>query len=131
MRYAFDLETHSRTEFVDVTAKVDNAIVKSKVKSGYCLVFVPHTTAAVTVNENADADVPRDIIAELSKIVPFDDNYRHREGNSAAHLKSTLVGCSQMFIVEAGNLVLGTWQAIYFCEFDGPRRRRLLVSISA
>lgn len=131
MRYAFDLETHSRTEFVDVTAKVDDAIVKSKVKSGYCLVFVPHTTAAVTVNENADADVPRDIIAELSKIVPFDDNYRHREGNSAAHLKSTLVGCSQMFIVEAGNLVLGTWQAIYFCEFDGPRRRRLLVSISA
>lgn len=131
MRYAFDLETHSRTEFVDVTAKVDDAIVKSKVKSGYCLVFVPHTTAAVTVNENADADVSRDIIAELNKIVPFDDNYRHREGNSAAHLKSTLVGCSQMFIVEAGNLVLGTWQAIYFCEFDGPRRRRLLVSISA
>lgn len=130
MRYAFDLETHSRTEFVDVTAKVDDAIVKSKVKSGYCLVFVPHTTAAVTVNENADADVPRDIIAELNKIVPFDDNYRHREGNSAAHLKSTLVGCSQMFIVAAGNLVLGTWQAIYFCEFDGPRRRRLLVSIS-
>jgi len=130
MRYIFDVETHSRTEFIDITSQVESAVGQSGIKSGHCLVFVPHTTAALTVNENADADVPRDIIVELNKVVPFEDNYMHAEGNSAAHLKSTLVGCSEMFIIEESMLLLGTWQAIYFCEFDGPRRRRLLVSIS-
>ncbi len=130
MYYSFDIETHSRTEFIDVTGKVENAVRGAKVKAGYCLVYVPHTTAAVTVNENADAAVSRDIIAELNKIVPFNDDYRHAEGNSAAHLKSTLVGCSQNFIIEEGKLALGIWQAIYFCEFDGPRKRRLMIKIA-
>ena len=98
-------------------------------KDGICTVFIPHTTAAVTINENADPDVVRDLIMELNKIVPWEDGYHHAEGNSAAHLKSSMTGFSQQIIIEDGRLVLGTWQGIYFCEFDGPRHRKVYVKI--
>ena len=96
-----------------------------------CIAFVPHTTAAVTINENADPDVPRDIIMELDKVIPFHDNYRHMEGNSAAHIKTSLIGSSEAVFVENGNLVLGTWQSLFFCEFDGPRTRKYMVKVIA
>ena len=123
------VRTHSRTELIDVTSEVEAAVRRSQVQRGACVVSVPHTTAAVTVNENADPDVTSDILKELNKIVPFEDGYSHSEGNSAAHLKSTLVGCSLMLPVEEGTLVLGTWQAIYFCEFDGPRARNMQIQV--
>ena len=125
---SFDLNTRSRTEMIDITGRVNAAVSESGVVNGVCLVFVPHTTAAVTINENADPDVRKDIIMELNKIVPFEDGYRHAEGNSAAHIKSSLVGSSALVIVENGVLVLGTWQGVYFCEFDGPRSRKVYVA---
>jgi secondary thiamine-phosphate synthase enzyme len=105
-------------------------VTESGVKEGICTLFVPHTTAALTINENADPDVVRDLKAELEKIVPWEDGYHHYEGNSAAHLKSSMIGFSQQIIIEDGRLVLGTWQGIYFCEFDGPRNRKLKVKIT-
>jgi secondary thiamine-phosphate synthase enzyme len=127
------LEVASRqpVEMLDITSEVRRAIRSAGIDSGLAVLFVPHTTAAVTINENADPDVVRDILMELNKIVPFDDHYRHAEGNSAAHLKSTLVGSSETLLIEKGEPVLGTWQGIYFCEFDGPRRRRLHIRIVA
>ena len=126
-----EIEVHSekRVEMIDVTAEVRRLVRDSGVKEGMAVVFVPHTTAAVTINENADPDVVRDMVMELNKVVPFDDGYRHGEGNSAAHIKSTLVGASETLLISNGEPVLGTWQGIYFCEFDGPRRRRLLVQV--
>ena len=123
------LQTHSNVELIDITAAVQKAIGEEKIEEGICLVYTPHTTAAVTINENADPDVPRDILAALDSAVPFSANYRHAEGNSAAHVKSSLVGASEMIIIENGSLVLGTWQSIFFCEFDGPRTRKVLISI--
>ena len=123
------VSTRSRTEFVDITAEVQRVVAQSGAVDGVCTVFVPHTTAAVTINENADPSVCRDMLAELNKVIPFDDGYTHGEGNSAAHIKSTLVGCSEQIIVRAGRLVLGTWQGVYFCEFDGPRSRRVHVDV--
>ncbi len=123
------VSTGSRTEFIDVTGKVNAVVRRSGINHGACLVNVPHTTAGVTINENADPDVTRDILKELNKIIPFEDGYAHGEGNSAAHLKSSLVGASVMVPVEAGQLVLGVWQGIYFCEFDGPRSRKLQIQI--
>lgn len=125
------LQTHSRVEMIDITAAVQKAVREEKIEEGVCLVYTPHTTAAVTINENADPDVPRDIIAALDKAVPFSANYRHAEGNSAAHVKSSLVGASELIIIEKGRLVLGTWQSIFFCEFDGPRSRKVFISIIA
>jgi secondary thiamine-phosphate synthase enzyme len=104
-------------------------VTASGVEQGLCVVFVPHTTAGVTINENADPAVCRDIVAELNKVIPFDDNYAHSEGNSAAHLKSSLVGQSLTVPIEDGKLALGAWQGIYFCEFDGPRTRRVYVMV--
>ena len=124
-----DIKTSQHTQMLDVTDKIRQAVRSSGVKDGICLVYVPHTTAAVTINENADPDVVRDFTMELDKIVPWDDGYRHMEGNSAAHLKSSMLGFSDMIIIENGRLMLGTWQGIYFCEFDGPRHRKLLVKI--
>ncbi len=124
-----EISSRQQVELIDVTAEVRQAIRQSGVRSGLAVLFVPHTTAAVTINENADPDVVRDLIMELNKIVPFEDNYRHGEGNSAAHLKSTLVGASETLLVEEGAPVLGTWQGIYFCEFDGPRRRHLQLQV--
>jgi len=125
------IQTNSRVEMIDVTAAVQKAIDEEKIGTGLCLVYTPHTTAAVTINENADPDVPRDILAALEKAVPFSANYRHTEGNSAAHVKSSLVGASELVIIENGRLVLGTWQSIFFCEFDGPRTRKVFISIIA
>ncbi len=114
---------------MDITGPVIEAVQKTGMKDGLCVIFTPHTTAAVTINENADPSVPRDILMELNKIVPFDDRYQHSEGNSAAHIKSSLVGCSQTLLIESGRLLLGAWQGIFFCEFDGPRNRQVHVKV--
>jgi secondary thiamine-phosphate synthase enzyme len=124
-----EVVSRQQVEMIDVTAEIGKLIRASAIQSGLAILFVPHTTAAITINENADPDVQRDLVMELNKIVPFDDGYRHGEGNSAAHLKSSLIGASQTLLVEDGTPVLGTWQGIYFCEFDGPRRRRLLLKM--
>jgi len=114
---------------VDITSEVQRIVQESAQAQGLCCVYVPHTTAGVTINENADPSVRKDILAELNKVIPFEDNYTHLEGNSAAHIKSSIVGHSVIIPIEEGHLVLGRWQGIYFCEFDGPRSRRVLVSI--
>ena len=119
-----EIQTPARTALVDITARVQAAVVELGVKAGAVTVFVPHTTAGVTINENADPDVVTDIKAVLEKLVPWNGHYRHDEGNSAAHIKAGLMGSSVRVLVENGRLQLGTWQAIYFCEFDGPRTRR-------
>jgi secondary thiamine-phosphate synthase enzyme len=124
------VSTGSRTELVDITSEVQKAVRESGVNEGVCHVYVPHTTAGVTINENADPSVRQDILMELNKIVPLEDNYRHLEGNAAAHIKASMVGSSETVLVEGGRLLLGTWQGIFFCEFDGPRSRRVLFSIS-
>jgi secondary thiamine-phosphate synthase enzyme len=126
-----EISSSKQTEMLDITRDVRRAIRESGVDSGLAVLFVPHTTAAVTINENADPDVVRDLLMELNKIVPFDDHYRHAEGNSAAHLKSSLVGASETLLIEMGAPVLGAWQGIYFCEFDGPRRRQLHIQVVA
>ena len=124
-----NISTRFPVEMIDITAFVQAAVSEKDVHSGYCIVFTPHTTAAVTINENADPDVPRDIIAALEKAVPQNIHYRHSEGNSPAHVKSSLVGASETVLIENGRLVLGTWQSIFFCEFDGPRSRRVIIKI--
>jgi secondary thiamine-phosphate synthase enzyme len=123
------VRTTSRVDLVDITHLVQKAVSEAEVKSGLCTIYVPHTTAAVTINENADPSVRSDIVKELNKIIPFDDHYSHLEGNAAAHIKSTLTGCSETLLVEEGRLVLGTWQGIYFCEFDGPRSRKVMLKL--
>jgi len=123
------IRTGRQTEMLDITSEVTRAVKDSGVPDGLCTVFVPHTTAAVTINENADPSVRRDILAELNKVIPFADGYAHAEGNAAAHIKSVLVGASAQVPVRGGRLVLGTWQGIFFCEFDGPRTRRVLVDV--
>jgi secondary thiamine-phosphate synthase enzyme len=126
-----EISSRQQTEMLDITGEVRRAIRQAGIDSGLAVLFVPHTTAAVTINENADPDVVWDMLMELGKIVPFDDHYRHAEGNSAAHLKSSLMGVSETLLIERGEPVLGTWQGIYFCEFDGPRRRRLHIRLVA
>jgi len=123
----FIVKTRSRFEMIDITNEVRSVLKKTGVKEGICCLFIPHTTAAVTINENADPDVPRDILMEMDKAIPMSDNYRHMEGNSAAHIKASLFGSSETVFIEGGNLVLGTWQSIFFCEFDGPRTRKVMV----
>ncbi len=123
------IQSGSRTEFIDITGKVQDVVRESKAREGICYLFVPHTTAAITINENADPSVHHDIVMELNKVIPFDDQYRHIEGNSAAHIKASVIGFSETVFIESGTLFLGTWQGIYFCEFDGPRRRRLHVKV--
>ena len=125
----FQLKTSAPTDLVDMTESVQKAVQRTGVKDGLCFIFVPHTTAGVTINENADPLVSKDILMELNKIVPFQDRYQHGEGNSAAHIKASLIGFSQVVFVESGRLVLGTWQGIFFCEFDGPRRRDVYVRV--
>jgi len=119
------IKTNSQTEMVDVTALVQEQVTQSGITDGLCVVFVPHTTAAVTINESADPAVKHDILMVLNKIVPWKEAYRHMEGNSPAHLKTSIIGSSETIVVEKGRLVLGTWQGIFFCEFDGPRTRKL------
>jgi secondary thiamine-phosphate synthase enzyme len=130
MNAEIQISTKSRTEMVDITEKVREAVRKSKAARGVCRIFVPHTTAAVTINENADPSVRRDIIAGLDRIAPFDAGYEHSEGNAAAHIKSTVVGTDAAVPIEGGDLTLGTWQGIFFCEFDGPRRRNVIINIT-
>ena len=125
------IQTGVRTEFIDITGQVQDVVHESKAQEGICYLFVPHTTAAITINENADPSVHQDIIMELNKVIPFDDQYRHIEGNSAAHIKASIIGFSETVFIESGTLLLGTWQGIYFCEFDGPRKRRLHVKVIA
>lgn len=129
MIHKVDIKTQARVEFQDVTARVRGIVAESGVKSGICYVFVPHTTAGVTVNEHADPSVVEDIAAQLDKMVPQHQNYRHREGNSPAHIKAAIIGDSETLFIENGKLVLGTWQGIFFSEFDGPRNRNMLVKI--
>lgn len=124
-----NIKTTSRTEFVDITAKVQEAIDTTGLIDGLCLLYVPHTTAAITINESADPSVKTDILMFLNEVVPWGAEYRHSEGNSPAHIKSTLVGASELIAVEKRRLVLGTWQGIFFCEFDGPRTRRVQVKV--
>lgn len=124
-----DVRTRERTQFVDITASVQEAVTRSRIREGTCVVYVPHTTAGVTINENADPDVVSDIQAELSRMVPPTGKYRHREGNSDAHIKASLLGCSQFLPVRDGSPVLGTWQGIFLAEFDGPRSRRVHVQV--
>ena len=125
----FQLRTSGHTQMLDITADVRDAVRQSGVQNGICMIYVPHTTAAVTINENADPDVVRDFTMEIDKIVPWSDGYYHCEGNSAAHLKSSMIGFSEQIIIEDGNLLLGTWQGIYFVEFDGPRTRKVYIKI--
>ena len=124
-----NIKTSARVEFSDITSLVQKAVKDSGAESGICCVFVPHTTAGVTINENADPSVQEDIIKEINKIIPFSDSYSHLEGNSAAHIKASFFGASENIIIENGGLCLGTWQGIYFCEFDGPRSRSFYVKI--
>jgi secondary thiamine-phosphate synthase enzyme len=126
----FRVSTRGRTEMVDVTGQVDAIVRQSGVVNGSAVVFCPHTTAAITINENADPSVVHDVLMALDKILPRSDpGYRHSEGNSDAHCKSSLVGCSEQVLIQDSRLTLGTWQAIYFCEFDGPRSRRVIVQV--
>lgn len=125
----FPVKSDRREHLIDVTAEVQSAVTRSGVMEGICYIFTPHTTAAITINENADPDVRRDFIKGLVHL-DFDAvKFSHSEGNSAAHIKSSLVGCSEFVIVEDGKLRLGTWQGIYFCEFDGPRSRQVYVTV--
>ncbi len=129
MMEEFTVRTSARQCFVDITGQVAAAVSKSGIDDGVCVIFVPHTTAAVTINENADPSVTADLDKIMAKLVPRDAGYRHGEGNSDSHAKSTLVGASETVLVEGSRLVLGTWQGIYFCEFDGPRTRRCIVKV--
>lgn len=124
-----EIRTRTREEFVDLTAEVDRLAAASGISSGICVVAVPHTTAGVTVNENADPDVRADMAATLRRLVPDSLSYAHAEGNSPAHVKAALVGSSVTLIVEGGRLRLGTWQGVFFCEFDGPRARQAWVQV--
>jgi secondary thiamine-phosphate synthase enzyme len=125
------VKTQAKTELIDITSKIAQLVQKSGVEEGLCLVYVPHTTAAVTINESADPSVKSDILMILNRIVPWEADYRHMEGNSPAHVKSTLVGPSELLTIENRSLVLGTWQGIFFCEFDGPRNRQVHVRLTA
>jgi secondary thiamine-phosphate synthase enzyme len=123
------VRTRCQTEMIDITARIQQQVTDSQMADGLCIVFVPHTTAAVTINENSDPAVSRDILMVINKVVPWDEAYRHLEGNSPAHLKASIIGSSETIVVENGRLVLGTWQGIFFCEFDGPRTRKLVIRV--
>lgn len=128
--YRIEVSTQKRTQLKDITADVEAVVRKAAPGNALVTIFVPHTTAGVTINENADPTVPLDMLNVVDSVIPFDANYRHMEGNSAAHIKSSLFGCSLQVICENGQLQLGTWQGIYFAEFDGPRRRQVWVAFS-
>jgi len=126
VRY-INVRSKSRNEFIDITEMVQEVVKEAGITKGICYLYVPHTTAGITINEGADPSVQRDIVNALSRLVPHEMNYFHREGNADAHIKTTLVGSSLNVIVEEGKLLLGTWQSIFFCEFDGPRHRRIAI----
>ncbi len=124
-----EIKTNNKNEMIDITHRVQHIVSNSDITDGYIILFVPHTTAAVTVNENTDPDVQNDMLYGLNKIIPNMKEFNHYEGNSDAHIKSSLVGVDQMILIENKRLILGTWQAIYFCEFDGARYRKLLIKL--
>jgi secondary thiamine-phosphate synthase enzyme len=126
----FQMHTKTRNEMIDITSQVQDVVSKSGIACGDAVVYCPHTTAAITINENADSDVVHDILSTLAELIPHKrGGYRHCEGNSDAHCKSSLIGCSEQVLIKGGKLNLGTWQGIFFCEFDGPRDRKVLVQI--
>jgi secondary thiamine-phosphate synthase enzyme len=129
MKTGFTVKTGSKTEFIDITTNIEEALRSEGVDDGVCMLFVPHTTAAITINESADPSVKSDILMVLNKIVPWKEAYRHLEGNSPAHIKSSIIGPSEIIAVEGGRLKLGTWQGVFFCEFDGPRNRKVHVRL--
>ena len=129
MRFEFEVGTKGRAELVDITEKVQGCVRESGVQEGICVVVVPHTTAGLTINENWDLSVKADMLAALERLVPWQANYHHVEGNAAAHIKTSLVGTSHTLLVQGGQLILGTWQGVFLAEFDGPRRRQVLVRI--
>lgn len=124
VRY-INVKSRTRTEFIDITEKVQEVLKETGIVSGICHLYIPHTTAGITINEGADPSVQRDIQAMLNRLIPFEGDYHHREGNSSAHIKATFTGISQAVFIDEGRLVLGTWQSIFFCEYDGPRHRRV------
>jgi secondary thiamine-phosphate synthase enzyme len=123
------IQSRSPVEMIDITRDVCDAVREHKIKDGQAIIFTPHTTAAITINENADPDVCRDMVMEINKLVPLKDGYLHLEGNSAAHIKSSLYGASETLIINRGEAVLGTWQGVYLCEFDGPRQRQVHIKV--
>ncbi len=129
MTKTINVKTRSRTEFIDITSEVKRMVSESGIKSGVCYVYVPHTTAGVTINEGADPAVVKDILSTLNELIPNKNSYLHMEGNSDAHIKTSLMGPSQAIIIEEGKLQLGTWQAIFFCEFDGARSRKVMIKV--
>jgi secondary thiamine-phosphate synthase enzyme len=130
VNFTISVQTACQTEFKEVTRELQQLVADADISEGSLLLYVPHTTAAITINENADPDVVTDMINGLNKLIPLKDNYRHLEGNSAAHIKSSLIGPSEQIIIHQGKLLLGTWQGIYFCEFDGPRSRKLHIKLT-
>ncbi len=131
MLKAVSIKTSKKVEFINITGQIRRALVESGIKSGLMNIFVTHTTAGITINENADPDVVNDMIGHFNRNVPFENNYAHCEGNSAAHIKSTIFGPSLTLIIDQSEVLLGTWQGVYFCEFDGPRMREFLIKIIA
>ena len=129
MPIIISVKTHTRIDMVDITSSVQNEISKAGVTDGFCVVYVPHTTAGITINEGADPAVCQDIMKKLNDLVPPDAGYRHMEGNADSHIKASMMGSSITVLVENGRLVLGTWQKIFFCEFDGPRSRKVYVKV--
>ncbi len=127
----FSLDTHEHAAFINIDEQVQRIVAESGVDQGVCHVFIPHTTAGITINENADPDVVSDLIRTLEGLVPWRADYDHAEGNTAAHLKASMLGFSQTVLIQGGRLALGTWQSLYFCEFDGPRTRKVLVEVVA
>ncbi len=123
------VKTHARTQMLDITSQVRGAVKESGIKDGLVHVYSMHTTAAITINENADSAVEADILHTINKVIPWDDHFKHMEGNSAAHIKVSLFGPSEIIPLENGSLILGTWQGIYFCEFDGPRNRKVNIKV--
>ncbi len=123
------IKSTKRTELIDITSRVQDKVRSASGGSGICMLYVPHTTAAVTINESADPSVKADILMILNQIVPWEAGYRHLEGNSPAHVKATMVGSSELIAIEHDRLVLGTWQGIFFCEFDGPRTRKVYITL--
>ncbi|TET60614.1 YjbQ family protein [Candidatus Aerophobetes bacterium] len=121
--------TRSKTELVDISSEIEKIVKDSGIKDGVCWVFVPHTTAGISINEGADPSVKRDILSRLDKLVPSAERYEHLEGNAPAHIKTSIVGSSEILIIEKGRLLLGTWQSLYLCEFDGPRHRKVIIKI--
>lgn len=129
MLEVLSVKTNSKDEIISITSQVQSVVTKSKVKDGICIIYNPHTTAAITINEDADPSVKHDILNELKKLIPEHSHYMHSEGNSDAHIKASITGSDRVVIIEKGRLALGTWQGIFFCEFDGPRSRKVYIKI--